>query len=367
MHNLAPYFFALAIIAPAVLADAQNQIKTKVLAQSPDALQHITTIEAEVTNDCVRGAKSDNGYWWSDRQAIMGTDIRVELWHEDQDTACAAIASVMDEMKRIDRVMSPFIETSVLSQLNKKGAYRPVFVGRELFDLIEQSLYFSKATDGAFDVTYASAGKHYSFRDGKKPDDQTLAKAVDVIDYRNLELDVECRTIAFSKPGVSVDLGGIGKGYAVDQGIKILQNLGITQAMVGAGGDSRIIGDRRGEPWVVGIKNPRSRKENVAVLPLMDISVSTSGDYERFFEQEGVRYHHIIDPETGDSAREVRSVTIIGAEAATTDALSTSVFVLGVKKGLALINEMEGFDAIVVDGEGQMFVSDSLLQMTAAR
>ena len=367
MYNLAPIFFSLVILAPAALAELHTQIKTQVQSNVKDKLQHFVAQPLSLIGNCQKGTKADSGYWWSDHQAIMGTDIRVELWHEDEDTACNAISSVMEEMKRIDRVMSPFVETSVLSQLNKKAAYRPVFVGRELFDLVEQSLYFSRATDGAFDVTYASVGKHYSFRDGKKPDEQTLAKALDVIDYRNLQLDAEAKTIAFTKQGVSIDLGGIGKGYAVDRGIKILEELGISQAMVGAGGDSRIIGDRRGEPWVVGIKNPRSKLENVAVLPLMDVSVSTSGDYERFFEQAGVRYHHIIDPDTGDSAREVRSVTIIGAEAATTDALSTSVFVLGVKKGLALINEMEGFDAIVVDGEGQMFVSDSLLQMTAAR
>jgi thiamine biosynthesis lipoprotein len=363
MLNLAPILFALIILAPAVSAEMQSQVK-QLFSTGVANSEMSASLEGD---QCRQNAKVDTGYWWSDHQSIMGTDIRVELWHENGVTACAAIASVMREMKRIDRVMSPYIETSVLSQLNSKGAYRPVFVGRELFALIERSLYFSKVTDGAFDITYASAGKHYSFKDGKKPDDKTLAAAIDAIDYRNLQMDAKAQTIAFTRLGVSVDLGGIGKGYAVDRGIQILEALGISQAMVGAGGDSRIIGDRRGEPWVVGIRNPRSKQDNVAVLPLMDISVSTSGDYERFFEKEGVRYHHIIDPDTGDSAREVRSVTIIGAKAATTDALSTSVFVLGVKKGLALINEMEGFDAIVVDGKGQMFVSDSLLQMTAAR
>jgi len=365
MQNLSPVFFALLMLAPAVSAEVQSAFQQKVMQKTGLSVkQDAGTVSS---SDCQQGAQADEGYWWSDHQAIMGTDITVELWHQDKRLACSAIAAVMAEMKRIDRVMSPYIETSVLSQLNRKGAYRPVFVGRELFALIEQSLEFSRSTGGAFDITYASAGRHYSYRDGLKPDGDTLAAAVDAIDYHNLILDVKAQTIAFSKAGVSVDLGGIGKGYAVDRGIGILASLGITQAMVGAGGDSRIIGDRRGQPWVVGIKNPRSKQDNVAVLPLMDISVSTSGDYERFFEEKGVRYHHIIDPQTGDSARSVRSVTILGAHAATTDALSTSVFVLGVKKGLALINSMEGFDAILVDGEGQMFVSDSLLQMSAAR
>jgi len=369
MQNLAPIFYALLMLAPAVSAEVQTAFQQKITQISNPVFQQqkVQTSALSNVDNCQRGELADEGFWWSDHQAIMGTDVRVELWHRDEETACNAIAAVMAEMRRIDRVMSPFIKTSVLSQLNSKGAYRPVFVGKELFALIEQSLDFSRTTNGAFDITYASAGRYYSFRDGIKPDRKTLAAAVDVIDYHNLKLNAEAQTVAFTKNGVSVDLGGIGKGYAVDQGIEILESLGITQAMVGAGGDSRILGDRRGEPWVVGIKNPRSKQDNVAILPLMDISVSTSGDYERFFEEKGVRYHHIIDPKTGDSAREVRSVTILGAHAATTDALSTSVFVLGVKKGLALINTMEGFDAIIVDGGGQMFVSDSLLQMTATR
>ena len=157
-----------------------------------------------------------------------------------------------------------------------------------------------------------------------------------------------------------IDLGGIAKGYAVDNCIAILQGLGIRNALVTAGGDSRLIGDRWGRPWTIGIRDPRRENGVIALLPLVDVAVSTSGDYERYFEENGIRYHHIIDPKSGDSARELQSVTIIGPDATTTDALSTSVFVLGLAKGLELVNRLPNIDAILVDSAGSMHYSEGL-------
>lgn len=308
----------------------------------------------------------EDGVWWHGVASIMGTEIQVELWHQDETLACQAIAAVMQEMKRIDQTMSPYIETSLLSQLNAKGGAEFVEVGPELFGLISRSQGYSILTGGAFDVTYASAGRYYNYREGKKPDSATLRDAVEAINYRYLELDHRNYAVRFHHENVYVDLGGIAKGHAVDNSIKILKGLGIEQAMVSAGGDSRIIGDRRGEPWVVGVKNPRDRNAQVVVLPLLDASVSTSGDYERYFVQDGIRYHHIIDPQSGDSARSVMSVTIIGAEATATDALSTSVFVMGVDRGIGLIDRLIGIDAIVVDGKGKVHMSEGLMPMTDA-
>ena len=158
-----------------------------------------------------------------------------------------------------------------------------------------------------------------------------------------------------------IDLGGIAKGYAVDRCMTLLEQLDIHNALVRAGGDSRVAGDHWGRPWTIGIRDPRDRKGVVAMIPLIDVAVSTSGDYERFFEQSGVRYHHIINPRTGDSARELQSVTIIGPDATTTDALSTSVFVLGLDKGMALIDRLPGIDAILVDRHGTLYYSSDLL------
>ncbi|XOV86614.1 MAG: FAD:protein FMN transferase [Pseudomonadota bacterium] len=316
-----------------------------------------------VARDCHETEKAGEGSWYIGDAAIMGTPIHVELWSETAPRACALIEEVMAEMRRIDALMSPYIETSMLSRLNSLGSSEQVEVGEELYNLIEQSIAFSRLTNGAFDVTYASAGRYYDFRKGERPSDETLRQALAAINYRYLLMNERRHAIRFGHEGVYVDLGGIAKGYAVDRGIRILQQHGVADAMVSAGGDSRIIGDRKGQPWVVGIRHPRAEDANLAVLPLMDVSVSTSGDYERYFERDGVRYHHIIDPTTGDSARDLVSVTILGADATTTDALSTSVFVLGREAGLALIDQLEGIDAIVVDGSGVMHLSASISQM----
>jgi thiamine biosynthesis lipoprotein len=159
---------------------------------------------------------------------------------------------------------------------------------------------------------------------------------------------------------VRIDLGGIAKGSGVDRCIQLFQELGIEQALVTAGGDSRMMGDRWGRPWTIGIRDPRDADKMVAVIPLMDEAVSTSGDYQRYFEKDGVRYHHIINPKSGDSARELQSVTIIGPDATTTDALSTSVFVLGLEAGLKLIDRLPDIDAILVDQHGRMHYSNDL-------
>lgn len=181
-----------------------------------------------------------------------------------------------------------------------------------------------------------------------------------LINYRNLLMDTKARTIRYARPGVRIDLGGIAKGYAVDKCIERLIELGIDNALVTAGGDSRVIGDRWGRPWTIGVRDPRDKNRLVALLPLTDVAVSTSGDYERYFEEDGVRYHHIINPASGDSARELQSVTIIGSDATTTDALSTSVFVLGLKAGLELVDSLADIDAILVDRHGTLHYSTGL-------
>jgi thiamine biosynthesis lipoprotein len=293
----------------------------------------------------------------------MGTQIHVELWHEDDNAAREALAAVIAEMHRIDEMMSPYRESSELSAMNRGAGAGPVAVSTELAMLLQRSAEVSRMTNGAFDITYASAGRFYDYRKGIRPDEAQLAAAVQAIDYRYVQIDREAGTVRFAHPEVYVDLGGIAKGHAVDRGIELLLERGIDQAMITAGGDSRIIGDRRGQPWTVGVQDPRKAGAMAVLLPLEDTAVSTSGDYQRFFERDGVRYHHILDPTTGDSAREVRSVTILGPDATLTDALSTSVFVLGVRAGLMLIDSLDGIDAIIIDGQGRLHYSQDLLQV----
>ena len=305
--------------------------------------------------------QSAHADWLREDADIMGTRITVELFHADPSIARRGVDMVFSEMRRIDNSMSPYIESSELAQLNKEAHRGPYRVSKELFHLIQRSQEFSRKTQGAFDITFASVGFLYDYRNAIKPDESERIRATSLINYRNLVLDEEQSSITFTKPGVRIDLGGIAKGYAVDRCIKLLKELGISQALVTAGGDSRIIGDRWGRPWTVGVRNPRDPDEVIAVIPLQDVALSTSGDYQRYFEEDGIRYHHIINPQSGKSARELQSVTIIAPDATTTDALSTSVFVLGVEAGLALINSLAETDAILVDSKGRLHYSDDLM------
>lgn len=298
--------------------------------------------------------------WVSREEAIMGTRIAVELWANDQKQGNAAIDKVMDEMRRIDELMSTYKPTSQVSRVNAEAAKAPVKVDADLFGLLQTALEFSRITEGAFDITYASVGYLYDFRKHIKPTEEQIKSALPGVDYHHVLLDPETHTVRFSQPGVRIDLGGIAKGWAVDQGIGLLKKQGVTHAMVTAGGDSRIIGDRFGNPWVVGIRDPRDREKVIVRMPLEDEAMSTSGDYERYFEADGVRYHHIIEPSTGHPARAVRSVTVISSNATRTDGLSKTIFVLGIEKGMRILDKLGDVDAIAVDNNGQIFYSKGL-------
>jgi thiamine biosynthesis lipoprotein len=221
-------------------------------------------------------------------------------------------------------------------------------------------MQYSRDTDGAFDITYASVGYLYDYRNRKRPTQLSIDKALPAVDYRHVLLDPNARTVRFSQQGVRIDLGGIGKGHAVDRGIAVLQGRGINRALVTAGGDSRIIGDRFGSPWVVGIRHPDRKDEVIARIPLEDAALSTSGDYERYFDDNGVRYHHIIDPQTGRSASKVRSATVIGPTATRTDGLSKTAFVLGPERALDIYNRLDDIDAILVTPEGRVLYTKGL-------
>jgi len=282
----------------------------------------------------------------------------------DEPEGRALIAQVMGEMQRIDALMSPYKPDSELSRVNATAADSPVPVSPELFRLIQKALAYSALTGGAFDITYASAGYLYDYRAGIHPDAAALQAALPAINYRFVVADKATGTIAFQRTGVRIDLGGIAKGYAVDRCIDILRKAGVHNALISAGGDTRVIGRRTDHPWNVGIRDPRKRSGIVSLIPLEDSAISTSGDYERYFEEDGVRYHHILDPKSGDSARALHSVSIIGEFAIDTDALSTGVFVLGVEQGLELVNSLPNTEAIIIDNEGRLHYSEGLAMVS---
>ena len=298
--------------------------------------------------------------WLGDARPLMGTEVSVYLWSDDAQLGQQAVEEVFSEAARIDRLMSTYRDDSEISKINRLAAVSPVVTGEELFRLVQRSLDISVLTLGAFDITFDSVGQYYDFRSRQRPDSETVASERENIDYRYVQLDEAASSISFLKEGVRINLGGLAKGYVVERGIDILRHQGIKNAIVTAGGDSRLLGDRRGRPWMVGIRDPRIEGQVAISVPLAEEAISTSGDYERFFDEDGVRYHHIIQPATGAPAGGVRSASVFGPDAVITDALSTSVFVMGVDQGLTLIGTLPDYESIVIDSEGRVYYSDGL-------
>jgi thiamine biosynthesis lipoprotein len=298
--------------------------------------------------------------WISREEAIMGTSIRVELWAEERQQGEEGIDAVMREMHRIDAAMSPWKADSELSRINREAAAGPVPLTTEMSFLLERSLHFSRLSGGAFDVTFAAVGNLYDYRLGTSPGPDAFERGRAAIGWGRLELDRDARTVRFAAPGMAIDLGGFAKGHAVECGAAILRTRGFRHAIVTAGGDSRILGDRRGRPWSIGVRDPRRDGEVAAVLPLEDVALSTSGDYERYFEVDGRRHHHLIDPRTGRSPEGIRSVTILAPDGLTSEAMSKSVFVLGLEAGMRLVDSQPSVDAVVIDAHGALHYSRGL-------
>lgn len=298
--------------------------------------------------------------WRQQQRDIMGTRVSVEFWHGDGEVAASCNARIFAEIERIDALMSTYRDDSEISRVNRNASVEAVEVSDELMQLLRRAIHFSEISAGAFDITYASIGYAYDYRRQERPSDQLVAQKLPAINYRHLQL--QDNQIRFNNSAVRIDLGGIAKGYAVDRAIDILQQCGVTMAMVSAGGDSRIIGDRAGRPWVIGIQHPRNEQGIALRLPLSDSAISTSGDYQRFYIDNGERVHHIINPSTGRSAAGSWSATVTGPDSMTTDALSTTIFILGAAKGLALVESLDGIDAIIIDSNAKVHYSSGFLE-----
>ena len=300
--------------------------------------------------------------WHKQHWDIMGTRVGIELWHSDSLTAKQAIETVHSEMQRIDQSMSPFIKNSEVSLINRDAAKHPVKISNELFSLIDKAQTISQQSNGTFDITFASIGYLYDYRKHQHPSNKVIQNTLSKINYKKIHLNPKTSEIFFKQQNVRIDLGGIAKGHAVDRCIAKLKALGIKHAVVSAGGDSRLIGDKRGKPWITGIRHPRHKNKYIAILPLENTAISTSGDYERFFIEDNIRYHHIIQPKTGKSATTSQSVTVIGPNSTTADALSTTLFILTTAKALKLINSLPLYEAIIINKGGVLNYSSGLEQ-----
>jgi thiamine biosynthesis lipoprotein len=321
-----------------------------------DAVKKIIAFAIFISNSILFADWIDHSF------PVMGTEVTVRFYLTDTNKAEKAKQAVIDEMHRIDETMSPYKADSLLTKINNQASEKPIKISTELFTLIEMANAISDMTKGSFDITFSSLGYLYDYRLKQKPTEQQLKEKLPLINYKSIVLNTENQTILFSQKGVKIDLGGIAKGLAVDNSINILKKFGVEEASVTAGGDTYVLGDNGGKMWRIGIKHPRAESKLVSILPLADTAVSTSGDYERFFIENGKRYHHIINPTTGKSVTEIQSVTILANNSTYADALSTSVFVLGVEKGLALVESLSNISVIIVDGHGKMLYSSDLAQ-----
>jgi thiamine biosynthesis lipoprotein len=295
-------------------------------------------------------------------QFIMGTLFEITLIARNDQPAADAIRGAFQEMRRIEDLMSRRIEGNDVWRVNQHAGKEGVAVSRDLVFVIQVGLEASRLSGGAFDMTVGSLVSLWDrcWREDRVPSPEEVTRVLGLIGYPYLEMDEKGQTLFLKRPGMELALGGIAKGYAVDRAFGFLESRGFTDLIVNAGGDLRTSGTKFGEPWVVGIQDPRDKTKMMATIAVKDGAIATSGDYERYFIKDGVRYHHILDPLTGFPARASRSVTILADELIWADALATAVFVLGRKRGVALIEERHGTEALIIDGEGRATLSSGM-------
>lgn len=289
---------------------------------------------------------------------IMGTSVEITVSQTDSQKAKEAMDAAFREVERIDWLMSHYRQGSEVSQITRHAGEKEIVVSPETLEVVERALYFSRLSGGAFDITIGPVFRLWNFREGKIPDKKSLQENLKKVDYRKIKVDRAKSSVYLETRGMELDLGAIAKGYAVDRAAAVLGKEGIQNFLVAAGGDLTVSGAKgNGVPWTIGIQHPRLPSELMAKLRPVQAAVATSGDYKKFFFRGGERYHHILTPSTGLPARECQSVTIMAPSAMDADALATSVFVLGPKKGFALLERLPDVQAIIVDRRGSVLLS----------
>lgn len=292
--------------------------------------------------DGTRGGAAPQGGWMQREQLALGEALTVQLWAEDRARGAAALAAVLAEMQRLERAFSARRAGSELALVNAAAAQGPLRLSAELCALLGRALAFSRATQGAFDVTVAALA---ALQDGAA-DDLSLARAQQAVGWRQLQFDPLLSSLRFGRAGMRIDLGAFLQGHAVDRGIALLQRLGIGHAIVAVGPHSRVLGDRRGKPWTLAIRDPRDADAALALLPLQDLAASTAVP------------GRVLDPRSGrPAATSARSVSVIAPEASTAAALAQAICVLGPEHGLALAESLADVELVLADAEGRLHLS----------
>ena len=301
--------------------------------------------------------------------AQMGTRVSINIWlaaEHDVRRAQDAMEAAFVEIERLEDIMSEWRPQSELSRLGdraKNGMDAPVAVSSELFEVLSRAQEVSRRTDGAFDVTFHGVGQLWSFVPGARPPTrEAVARHLPLVDWSAVELHPKQSAVRLRRAGMKIGLGAIGKGYAVDRASSLLRKRGFDNHIVEAGGDTYVSGSKRGKAWMVGVQAP-GRAGTVGILPSRDEAIVTSGDYQRYFEHEGEKYSHILDPRTGwpvARADAPRSVTVVAANATDADAYCTAVAVMGVEKGLAFVERSPDLEVIFIRQDDEIIVSSGL-------
>lgn len=295
-------------------------------------------------------------------QMHMGTLVSISAVASTKELAHASIEAAFHEIKRLEQLLSTWIQTSELSLVNEAAGRGPVVVGQETMELVLRAIEITGLTEGGFNIAVGPAVEAWSVTERQRiPSADELHALKPLVDWSAIQVNRQAHTIFLPKPGMRIDVGGIGKGYAADRAAEAMKKAGARGGVVALSGDIKTFGDLPGMTgFPVGIRHPRQDGALVATIDLKNEAISTAGDYERYFEQDGIRYHHILDPQSLQPARKCQSVTVIAAEGTVADGLDTGIFVLGPEKGMALVEQLPDVEAVIIDDQGRMTVSSGL-------
>ena len=294
----------------------------------------------------------------------MGDKFDITVVADNEEIGYINIEEAVSEIKRIEKLVSSWDEESETSEINKNAGIRPVKVSVELFKLIERANQISEITNGAFDITFAGLDKIWMFDGSMKlrPTKDEIIQSVSKVGYKKIIMNEEDRTVFLQLKGMKIGLGGIAKGYAADMAKELLVGKQVRAGVINASGDLTTWGTKAtGEKWLIGIANPLSKEKIFSWLPVLESSVATSESYEKYITFDGRKYSHILDPRTGNPISGINSVSVFSKTAELSDALATAIFVLGVDTGMALINQLKGTEAIIVDDNNIMHKSSGIL------
>ncbi len=297
-------------------------------------------------------------------QKLMGNRFEITVEAKTATETDFFLKKAVEEISRIEALLSTYQETSETNLINKNAGLKPVKVSDEIFSLIKRSKKISEITDGTFDITYGSIDQRFWNFDTEMtelPDEVLARKSIALIDYRNIILNTEEKTVFLKNKGMRIGFGGIGKGYAAEKTKNLLKNLGVKAGIINASGDLSCWGiPENGKPWTIGIAHPDFSDLPFSTLEVTDLSVATSGNYEKFVMIDGKRYSHTINPKTGFPVHGIKSVTVISPNAEISDALATPITILGTEKGLALINQLKDIECIIIDDDNKFYYSEKI-------